>query len=904
MKAPQSWWQSLGVRPEDQDLVTTLGPAYLLLLAGGNLAWLALTGRFISRVGPAQVPYVFILLNLVTMAYFSRGILKKETGPQTGVFSWVAAAVVLDLVLLVPAMRQSSAGIFLGFLFAWLYTIVVEHQFWNFLGTHMPLRLAKRLTPLLQALGTVGRLLGAYLATDPLGWKSTSRLLLMASFFSLFVLPLLLRSLLDLRARAKAEKAREMPAEAAPETPTKPLTFAELQSFSQRSGLVLRLTLLHLCQGVILGCAEYPVVATSKGFFQNEEEITAFFGGFGLATSLLSVVAQFLGTHRLLRTWSLARVFAAMPFFVALCSALAMLSPSFYLAVAVRFAQKLGTRVFTSPAGALTYHCLPARLMGPVRSLSHGLATSFGFILAGVLLLVAPGEEPSLSVVFGVLVLAGGVSVAVAWGMDRAYLETLRGAVEGEGDDRDRWTAFSAAVAFSGGSAVAPVLFKGSDLELRHLVSEALIDRGRRGFESSLERKLTEAPSRLKLEALEKIARAHLPGRVARFLIRELLLETDPAMLRRTLRAAGSLANSKDAAPIAVFLERDDLSDANRIRGAEALLRTATERRTLALAIEILRGGLEHTDPEIRSQVVRVLSRIGLLVFEPALVGALRDPSSEVSSEAIRALERARTPHAPEALEDFAKDLSPEDPRTQEVQDALQSLSDPVTERLVERLGTFGSRERKRLSQLLGAAQGRVLPSIMVRALEIDFAPARAALVRSLGEALEEEYHQAVEACLDPEDGGGLKTLKPVLDFLRREAPPRSHPGYDLVRRSYHRPHLPDLEAAFAEVLRPLEARHDPLDMVEARLEILVFLIGVRQRDLSVAWEALDQIREGDSRQASSAIELLETGAVVSTLGRRLGRCLEIYRERLKEQGTVRASSPTHATMPKPAPKS
>ena len=184
-------------------------------------------------------------------------------------------------------MRRSFPGIFFAFLFTWLYTIVIEHQFWNFLGSKLPLRLAKRMTPLLQALGTVGRLLGAYVATDPFSWNSTTSLLMTAACFSFLSMPLIALSLRTLKASGQADSVVGKQEDVSKEKQPESENLGAIFEFSKKNSLVIRLALIHLCQGVILGCAEYPVVATSKKYFTREEEITAFFGAFGLATSCL-----------------------------------------------------------------------------------------------------------------------------------------------------------------------------------------------------------------------------------------------------------------------------------------------------------------------------------------------------------------------------------------------------------------------------------------------------------------------------------------------------------------------------------------------------------------------------------------------------------------------------------------
>ena len=68
--SPSSLARALGIEPGDFPLLRWLGLGLFLLNAGGCLAWVALTGRFIAKVGADKMPLIYIALNVVTAGLF------------------------------------------------------------------------------------------------------------------------------------------------------------------------------------------------------------------------------------------------------------------------------------------------------------------------------------------------------------------------------------------------------------------------------------------------------------------------------------------------------------------------------------------------------------------------------------------------------------------------------------------------------------------------------------------------------------------------------------------------------------------------------------------------------------------------------------------------------------------
>ena len=873
---------ALGVRRRDLALLVALGMAYMMANAGANLGFLALTGRFLGRVGAGRMPWVYVALNLFTMALFmgiafGSGARRNRDLPlilcATG---YVALLVVL---VALPQLARNEVAIFLGYLLAWIYTIVVEQEFWVWLSGLLPVRPAKRLTSGVGACGTVGRLLGAFLVTDPLGFDSISGHLLAAAVLTLLVFPFMRFARHLAGQHAEVLGALEDPASAEVAAQPRPGVRQTLE-YVWGSRLLRRAALLSFALGITLGTADYPLAVTAQQHFADEEALAAFYGIFGAVTNLLSVLVQFLGSSFLVQRLPLRVTLALLPASMLGVGVLGCLHPGFHLAAAARFTQRMGVRVVQTPACLTLFNPIPGRFAVGARALAYSVAISAGFTVAGLGMLLFQGGEAPLVWVFGALAASGLLGMVAAQGADGAYLGALLAATRAQGDERDRETALAAAIAYAGGSSEAPVLLAAGDPQLRASVEEAVARVGQGDFHETLVDSLAQAGPEVAVAAQERISRSHLPGPVSRGLTRICLEHGDQELLRRALRAVGSLEDPGSAPLLVELAASGEVPPTALPRVYEALLRCAVEREHLLRGVTGLRRALVSSDPAVRVATVRVLGRMGMDVFGGALLGALDDPDLGVATEAARALEWARLPGTREALEARLERTAPGELRD-ELLRTVESLRNPHLDQVALRLGSFRSRERKRLAQTMNVlGTGRTLP-LVAKALEIEWAPARAAVVRTLTEVEEEDFHAVVERALDGAEGRGSgPCLGPLLEFVGQTLPSEEHAVYGLLTRLYRRSQAQTVAAFCEEMLGDLDPVRDPLVELRQRLEVVAFLAGLARGDAQGFREAVAVAAAGSARKASAAIELVETGVPSPSLRARMGRGLEQLRAR------------------------
>jgi HEAT repeat protein len=511
---------------------------------------------------------------------------------------------------------------------------------------------------------------------------------------------------------------------------------------------------------------------------------------------------------------------------------------------------------------------------------AHSVAISFGFILSGLALRIIQVQGLGLEWAFALLVAAGAVALLAARGADAGYLEALVEATQG-GHREDRMAALTVAIAYSGGSAEAPVLLATRNPALEKAMVEAVGRSGGEEFTRHLAEAIEEAGPEVAHSAVEALARSHLPGELSTRLLTGLLSREDRKDRLAALRLAASLEDSSLVPALRGLLEDPGtLEPPDLPRVAEALLRTAGDPEDLRIGVKVLRrAGTSSEFPE-RAATARTLGRLGMPAFVEHLGKALLDPSDEVGEAAARALERTGTPDAAEALE-AARDDARAASRRAAIEEALVRLRDPHRHQVARRLASFRDRERKRLAramQLDGA--GKTLP-LVAKALEIEWAPARAAVVRTLQEVEEEDFHAAVDEALG--EGAEAREADPVplLAFCARRHPGPGHPARDLLQRIYQADHRASVVAFCAAELGGTDFRRDDREELRARLELISAMVGIMVGDSEGFRDAFDAALGSDPRKASAAIELIETGAQAPILKRRLAKGLEILRERV-----------------------
>lgn len=846
----------------DRRLLAAMGGAAFLMNAGAVLAWSALMGRFLARLGPGWMPVIYVAVNLVTIALYlvvaGRGLAAGRAGPRRAV---LVASGALAVLATVPG-RTHPAAIFGGFLLSWVYLVVFELEFWTWVSGVLPLRLAKRLTPGVGGLGTAGRIAGALLAADPFGWSSISRLLLLAAGLGLASLAFLGAATREAEDHPEGGAADAGPGEDVP------AGLGHVAGRVARSPLLRRVMLLCFAAGFFKGTADYPLAVTAQATLQFEEELAAFFGLLGASVNGLAVLLQLVGTGPLLARLPLRRSVLLFPGSVALASLAGVVAPVFGVAVTVRFLQRLGNRAVHTPLVVLLGNPFPGAAGRPLRALAMGVSAAAGTLVAGVGLALAGPEGPPLAGVYLAMAGVGALGSLAAWRADAAYVRALvdvaggSGGVDREGRGAPRTPLEAAARALLAGGAPADR----EDL-LRALASPA-----------DLRSYLAALPPARRIRALELLLVEDLCEELAGEVAATLVDDAEGADLARVARLAGTLpGGSLVDAVERRFLALDGGEGSLALAGA--VLRRGRDPAIIERAVRLLREARDAPDPRRRRRCLDVLGGLAHPVFAPTLVAGLEDPAPEVAARAARALVRARLPGTLGAVES-ARARAGDPALVAALSEAADRIRDHALGQVRSVLDSMDARERRRMAAgLRDLGVGRTL-KVAAQVMAHPSREARGALVEVLRGRDDPGLLAAIEAATATEDA----------------------PLGDLLRWAMDSPEDPRVWDAVAALARGKARREELVMALERCLEgapdagVLCELLGALGRDPAAYRRARENLESGEARRVSAALELLAATVPAGPARARVEAALE----ELSEAGPRGSGDGTAPRPPRP----
>lgn len=855
--------RGLDAAPRDAALLGWAGGTAFALHAGAVLAWSVLMGRYVARLGGEAMPAVYISVNLFSlgiMLSMARGKRQGKSG-RPGALAGLSALLLVALGL--APMSWSRPQLFVAFLLSWMYMTLFEIHFWQWLGGITGLRAGRRITAGVGALGTLGRVAGAALATDPLGLGSVERLLVLAAGLTILVPFLLARA--EAVAAAHPEAPGTSGAEANPgaEDPPRdtPTTIGGWLARIAATPLLVRVAVLAAAAGFFKGAADYPLAITAKQAFPNEAEMGAFLGWLGAGVNLTAVVLQLLGTGRMLRRLPLAVAVGLFPAGVLLGGLAAAGWGGFHLAVALRFFQRVTTRAVFVPACVILLAPYPKKESGPARALAYGAAGALGFLVAGAGIPLAGGAPP-LAGVYLALALVAVVALVAASGLDRAYLDAL-GDVSGTQGTRH---------AMALRDPLADQLLSSGDAAL---VEVAL---AQEGAEARLVGGVADLDPGSQVLALEALRNAEALPEFSRGLAVRLLSDPRREVRDGAARVVGAGGRSGDTPLALEALEahRRAGRGSSALRLAGLVLQLTYRGRDVWGALRVLRSGLRSSRPERRAAAVRELGRAGHAVFFPDLEAALEDPAPEVVRTAARALARVGRVAAIPVLQARAQRAEPA--LRGELERALAALGSGALRSVGGLMDRLDAQERRRLAGVLRGLGGEGPLEMLPRVLRVTEPEARHALARFLQAGPSEAALAAVATFLDGAEGEDLEgaSWRSLFACWEENRIEPSDPLAELLRALG--PGRP--VAKTRRFLRGFVARHladDPETRIWRARSLCFFLELTPPREGEFL-EALQLARQGGSR-GPAARELIEAATRDGVLREATGELLDAIEE-------------------------
>ncbi len=405
---------SVGVRPDEIQLVGRLTALFFLVQASHGVGVNAAFALFFTRFGVEELPLMIVLSGPVVMT---------ATLAHTGGLArlgdrrwlWMASAA-LSAWALFEWIAVGSGGRQV-YPVVWISTqVLVFVSFtliWNAAGSACDTRQAKRLFSLFATAGVAGGVVGN-LVVGPLAVLfGTENLLLVQSLLLVGATFILFRSRRFLTAGDPTQTAREELTRAAA---------------AFRSSKLLKLAaLVVFASSILFFLVMFPFSEEVASAFETEEAMAGFLGLFSSVATAATFVFSLLITNRLFSRLGLVLTLLIVPAVYALGMGVWLISFGLVTATAVRGVQWVAVNAIESSGTSALFNVLPRRDRGPVMSLMTAIPAQLGTVAAGLILLASETLETKALFVIGLLLSVASVAAVAA--MRPAYIQAVITAV-------------------------------------------------------------------------------------------------------------------------------------------------------------------------------------------------------------------------------------------------------------------------------------------------------------------------------------------------------------------------------------------------------------------------------------------------------------------------------------------
>ena len=624
---------------------------------------------FLARLGSAQLPAVFVLASLASVAGCLLYAAAVGRMRNDRLYAWMFAVAALALGLATALLPVAGSWILPGLFCAFYVTeaVFVNLHFWTFATDYFDTLSSKRLFPLFAAGGSVGGALGGLLALALSRWSATESLIVA------WALALLAAAGLVLSARRGLRRWLPVGTVEADESSVAGMRGA--LEFARRSPLARGLVLSVVGMVFALFLIQFLYLEIFSSKFQSAEELAGFFGIYLALANGIEIVVLNVVTPMLIRRFGVAQANLVHPLLMLLSFGTLALDPALYTAIFARASRELLENALAFPVRALSYNALPLRFRNRIRASLDGIVFYAAMSLAGLALL-AVGEQVSFGWVCILGMAAAGLYALANLRVRREYVRSLVNELR------------------SGRLDIPEVGGELAEHELENLATqweELLREEGehasqamlqlipllvRGGFPEAVRKAASHRNPRVRISSLDALAAAS--DEALAELLPSSLVDGDPQVRLAAARAAGRIEVRTEALGRGL---RRGLSDSDSRVRAESALQLAEEGlpslRAMAVgrhpqaAIEALRRLPRGLLAEARSRladahagvraaalacVVRLSDRHSLT---PAWLEAkLHDPDAGVRREAIRALRSHGGPESAAALAAALDDVS------------------------------------------------------------------------------------------------------------------------------------------------------------------------------------------------------------------------------------------------------
>jgi HEAT repeat protein/ATP/ADP translocase len=614
----------LAIRPGEGRLVALLGALFATIEAGRGLGEVAADTLFISRFGADSLPYLFILLGMVSLvvalAYGAAiGRLERRRF-LVGLLAGLAAILLAERIAVLTGAR-----LMLPLLWLSVYAVgaVLLTVVWTVAGTTLNARQAKRLFPVCTGAAIVGGFVGT-LSAGPM-----ARLIGTENLVVLYAALLLVASALTgAIVRGHTRPARTAQASAS--------LAAELRAgfdYVRQSPLMRLVAVAYVLFAMLLFSVSFPFLRAMGAAYESEADLATALGLLSAAVTAVSFVVSITLANRLYARFGVMGAALLLPVVYLAGFGLWFIEFSLTTALTVRFAQQVTQRGISNAAWSALYTVLPAERRPQVLAFIDGVPGQLGISLSGVLLLVVGALlAPTQIFVMGAL-----AAVACIWVVLRirarygkALVATLRAGL--------------AEQVLEGGPGLAVLsreptvvhelrrALSAPNAGARRLAADLLGRIATPQVSDDLARAMGDAEAEVRVAAIRSLAT--LDPR--RLLVDRDRLAVDPSPLVRA-ELAVAMNGTGDDGSIPAILEPliDSPATGDRVAALDAIARLGRHGSTVRVA-----AACADPVPLVRAAAIRALGALSRDAPGPpaALAAALDDDASVVRRAATAAL--------------------------------------------------------------------------------------------------------------------------------------------------------------------------------------------------------------------------------------------------------------------------
>jgi HEAT repeat protein len=614
---------ALRIRPGEGGVALRFVALMFVGMTGAAVGANGVESLFFSRFGPEYLPYLYIVLGVVTfgLTIAMSGLLASPDPTR------VLLAILLSLaVMLIGARLSLTFGsrwvypvLWVVMMVAWTAQIMAS---WGLAGAVHDTRQAKRLFPLYGSGLILGAVVGGLL-TGPLASILGAENLVLLWSAALLVVFALGGSVTGgrLRLRRSALSSRRIQR-------TGPLRQMAVALRVVRSSGLLRVMALSLTLFAVLYftlALVFAEAATER--FPRTDELAGFLGLFMGLSNAAALVVSLLVANRLFARFGVpSMVMALAALYLVGFAGIAIAAP-FAGLVAFRFIQMVWVNGVWATGWQALFNVVPSEHRASIRSFMDGGPLQAGVIVSGVLLLLAERVLSARG-----LYVAGAVAASIAvwamWRARRAYGDAVADALRAGNPDVFRHEDQPFAGVQSDADVVSALVAaaSGPDPVARRVAMDILSETSSPEAVPAHRAGLRDPDPQIRAAAVRGLARSDSSDDQARSLAE--LLDDPEAEVRAT--AAAALMDLSDERGAAALHEMARSPDPAWREAAVARLAGAPGGR------EAILGALSDPDPAVRASAAAASGADG--DGTDRLVEALADPEPSVREAAASSL--------------------------------------------------------------------------------------------------------------------------------------------------------------------------------------------------------------------------------------------------------------------------